>query len=419
MIDYFKNNILNIENKDKFFFIILSFFPLSLILGNTVINSFIVLSSISFFINFKENKFFFRNKIILFLFFFFISLSINIFFSQNPFNSYQRVIKIIFIIFFIIESLRIFDKYNFNQIKNIFIIWFTIFSIILFDCLFEIIFGFNLTGNKAMMDGRIASFFGEELIVGAFVHGFALFALSFLISQNQKNYILFLSILFILTVSFLIGERSNFIKLFICISLFSFIALKANYLYKILIVFSLAGIILIFLNFNENLKNRYYDQLSALFEKNGIEKFYKKSQYGAHKDAAIKIFKEYPVFGVGIKNFRHESGKPKYFNEEYSASIVRQSTHPHQIHLEFLSETGLFGYLSFLIFILSTLIISIKDYLINKNIFHLSGIIFVFSILIPLLPSGSFLSTFNSAIFWINFTIMAAFYKSFKFNNNL
>ena len=82
--------------------------------------------------------------------------------------------------------MRIFDKYNFNQIKNIFIIWFTIFSIILFDCLFEIIFGFNLTGNKAMMDGRIASFFGEELIVGAFVHGFALFALSFLISQNQK-----------------------------------------------------------------------------------------------------------------------------------------------------------------------------------------------------------------------------------------
>ena len=108
----------------------------------------------------------------------------------------------------------------------------------------------------------------------------------------------------------MIGERSNFIKLFICISLFSFIALKANYLYKILIVFSLAGIILNFLNFNENLKNRYYDQLSALFEKNGIEKFYKKSQYGAHKDAAIKIFREYPVFGVGIKNFRHESGKP-------------------------------------------------------------------------------------------------------------
>lgn len=418
MINYFKNNISIIQNKDKFFFLILSFFPLSLILGNTIINLFIVFSSISFLINFKENKFYFKNKIILLLSFFFITLLINIFFSQNPFNSSLRVIKIIFIIFFIIESLRIFEKYHFKQLKIIFIVWSVIFSITLIDCLFEIIFGFNLTGNKTIMQGRIASFFGEELVVGAFVHGFALFALSFLVSQNKKNYILFLSVLLILTISFLIGERSNFIKLFICISLFLFIAIKGNYFNKILVLLSLSGIILFFLNFNDNFKNRYYDQLNSLFEKNGIEKFYRNSQYGAHKDVALNIFKEYPFFGVGIKNFRHESGKPKYFNKEYSASVVRQSTHPHQIHLEFLSETGLFGYLSFLIFILSSLIISIKNYYKNRNIFHLSGIIFVFSILIPLLPSGSFLSTFNSGIFWANFAIMAAFSKNIKFNQS-
>ena len=75
-----------------------------------------------------------------------------------------------------------------------------------------------------MMNGRIASFFGEELIVGAFVW-ICIICIKFFIPKS-KNYILFLSILFILTVSFLIGERSNFIKLFICISLFSFIALR-------------------------------------------------------------------------------------------------------------------------------------------------------------------------------------------------
>ena len=120
------------------------------------------------------------------------------------------------------------------------------------------------------------------------------------------------------------------------------------------------------------------------------------------------------MFGVGIKNFRYESGKPKYYNEKYAATKIRQATHPHQIHLEFLSETGLFGYLSFLIFILSSLIVSFKNYLKNRNIFQLSGIIFIFSTLIPLLPSGSFLSTFNSGIFWINFIIMTAFYKKLK-----
>ena len=352
------------------------------------------------------------------LLFFFISLTVNTFFSQNLLNSYPRTIKIIFIIFFIIESLRIFDKYQFNTIKNIFIIWFVIFSVILFDCFFELVFGFNLTGNKSLLEGRIASFFGEELIVGAFVHGFALFALSFLISQNKKNHILYLSILIILTASFLIGERSNFVKLFICISLFSLIALKFNYLHKILILFSLTGIFFVFLNYNENYKNRYFYMFNALFEKNGIEKFYKNSQYGAHKDTALKIFEEYPIFGVGIKNFRYESGKPKYFNEEYTASHLRQATHPHQIHLEFLSETGLFGYISFLIFILSSLIISTNNYLKNKNVYQLSGIIFIFSTLIPFLPSGSFLSTFNSAIFWINFAIMAAFFKNIKLNKN-
>ena len=418
MINYFKNNISKIDNKDLFFFIILSFFPLSLILGNAIINLFIFCSFISFLMNFKEDKLYFKNKIILLLFFFLVSLSVNIFFSQYPSNSYQRVIKIIFIIFFIIEALRIFDKYHYNQIKNIFSIWFIVLSIIVIDCFIELIFGFNITGNKSYMDGRIASFFGKELVVGAFVHGFALYGLSFLISENKKNYILFLSILIILTISFLIGERSNFIKLFICTSLFSFIAIKANYFNKILILFSLTGIILIFLNFNESLKNRYYDQLGTLFEKNGIEKFYKNSQYGAHKDTALKIFKEYPIFGVGIKNFRYESGKQKYFNKEYTVSDRRQATHPHQIHLEFLSETGLFGYISFLIFILSSVIISTKSYLKNKNVFQLSGIIFIFSTLIPLLPSGSFLSTFNSSIFWINFTIMVAFYKNLKLNHN-
>ena len=50
----------------------------------------------------------------------------------------------------------------------------------------------------------------------------------------------------------------------------------------------------------------------------------------------------------------------------------------------------------------------------NRNIFQLSAIIYIFSIMIPLLPSGSFLSTFNSAIIWINFAIMVSLNKKLK-----
>ena len=136
---------------------------------------------------------------------------------------------------------------------------------------------------------------------------------------------------------------------------------------------------------------------------------YKASQYGAHYNVAYKIYKEFPIFGVGIKNFRYESNKDKYENIEYERTRHRQATHPHQIHLEILSETGTFGYLSFLIFILLSLFLSLKNYF--KNVFQLSGIIFVLTFLIFRLPSGSFFTTFSSGIFRVNYALMIAYIK--------
>jgi hypothetical protein len=45
---------------------------------------------------------------------------------------------------------------------------------------------------------------------------------------------------------------------------------------------------------------------------NGIISAIKETQYGAHFNTAIEIFKNYPVFGVGNKNFREECLKEKY-----------------------------------------------------------------------------------------------------------
>ena len=46
-------------------------------------------------------------------------------------------------------------------------------------------------------------------------------------------------------------------------------------------------------------------------------------------------------------------------NSNMETSNARQATHPHQIHLEFLSETGIFGYFCFISFILFCLFISL------------------------------------------------------------
>ena len=139
------------------------------------------------------------------------------------------------------------------------------------------------------------------------------------------------------------------------------------------------------------------------------------SQYGAHYNAAYKIFLDNPYFGIGIKQFRNESVKEKYKNKEYKWTDERSTTHPHQIHFEFLSETGLFGYLIFIIFISTSLYLSIKNYLIHKNLFQLVTILYVLVSLIPILPSGSFFSTFSSSLFWLNYAIMVSYIKKIKF----
>ena len=137
--------------------------------------------------------------------------------------------------------------------------------------------------------------------------------------------------------------------------------------------------------------------------------FIKNSQYGAHYNAAYKIYLAHPYFGIGIKNFRNESGDKKYDDLDHLHNTARWATHPHEIYYEFLSETGIFGFSCFIIFFLISISISIKNYLNYKNLYQLSGIIFVVVSLFPVLPSGSFLSTYTSSIFWLNYALMMGY----------
>ena len=51
---------------------------------------------------------------------------------------------------------------------------------------------------------------------------------------------------------------------------------------------------------------------------------------------------------------------------------------------------------------------STKLYLKKKDSLMLCGILFIISSLIPLLPSGSFFTTYGAALFWFN---LALFYQ--------
>ena len=396
--------------------ILFSIFPLAIIAGNLSINTSIILISLIFLISsiIKTSLLKGQKKILLLLGFFLISLLINLLFSNNFGLSSPRVIKFFFIIFFIVSFRFLVLNLEKNQINKIYKIWSIIFTIIIIDLIIEFFKGTNIIGLSSQMPGwRLASFTGMESVIGNYFYGFALITLAYFYQNiSNKKYLNLLLAIFFIIISLIIGERANFIKTFIIIICFIFLVYDFSLRSKIFSIVALISLVFIFINFNSSYKNRYFStHLLTILEKNGLSNYLQTSQYGAQYNVAIEIFKDNPVFGVGIKNYRIENLNSKYDDLKHKENRLRWGTHPHQIHLEILSETGLFGYSCFFIFVSLSIFFSIKSYLINKNIYQLSGILFILTSMLPLLPSGSFLSTYTSSIFWINYAIMIAYIK--------
>jgi len=408
-------NIFFPENKtifEKLLFFFFSIYPIAFLVGNFAINLIVSIIFIIFFCStlFKKVDLFKSNKFLIYLLLFlFISLLVNLYFSNNFYLSYPRVFKFILVIFFVLAFKQLLKSYNYDEINKLYKIWSIVFLIVIIDLIFELVFKSNILGFKSIIPGRLTSFTGKEMIIGHFFSAFALIILSYIyLNFKNKNLSLLVALSFII-LSFLIGERSNFIKTFIILSIFIFFTYETKLKFKLFFISLIVLLFISLLNFNNNYKVRYFNQLDKLFSKNGINNYLENSIYGAHYKVAQEIFKDNPLFGVGIKNFRVESFSKKYDNLEHKERNKRGNTHPHQIHYELLSETGLFGYLSFMTFIFFSLYFFYKSFKKHKNIYQFSGMLFVVVNLLPLLPSGSFFSTYSAGLFWINYSIMMGY----------
>jgi O-antigen ligase len=413
MINYFNSTLK--KEKDKTYLILLiftTFIPATLLMPSTILNAWTIIISTIFIANLcikKEYKIF-DNHFFYLLIFFWVSLIINLFFTSNLDNSILRALGFgKFIIFvYALKYVVTFNKFKYENL--IYKIWFIIFCIVTFDLLFQYIFGFNTLGFKSPWNVRLGGFLNQELKIGHYYYAFALLAISYFISIAKNKNTIYLLIILFLSTSLLIGERSNFIKMLLMIIFFILLFNYKNFLKKIIIFIISFLILVISVSQNEKLKYRFYDTIvQPIFDK-GITEYMSETQYGAHYKTAITIFKNYPYFGVGLKNFRNESPKDIY-EDKTTSNNVRVATHPHQLHLEFLSETGIFGYFSFLIFIIYSLFFSIKNYLTTKNRYQLASILFVIASMLPLIPSGSFFTSYGATIFWINYAIMISYQK--------
>ncbi len=396
------------------YFYLVSLLPISIIVGSSIslINVVIIIFIYSlFFLKDKHYNFLYKDNTIRLLFILFIYLILNSILSIDPIVGLNRNLGFIRLIFFFVAINYFF--YISKKNLRIFKIWTIFFIIFVFDVYLERFSGSNVFGwgtleidNIEQKFGtRVVSFFKDEPIAGAYLNGFILLISGYLVTAFKKNkttnlFLLFLFFIFLFSIIFT-GERSNSIKAIFGIILFFSMLDFINLRFKVIIFLILIGSIFLTISSSDYLKNRYYGQLyKQFFVKKDIN-FLNENIYIKLYKSGYNVFKNYPLFGVGNKNYQVETCSENAVKFDYFCT-----THPHQIYLEFLSEHGLIG----TIILLSIFFILIFKYLkliiLSKNYIQLGCFLYLLSTFLPLIPSGSFFTDFNITLFFINFSLM-------------
>ncbi len=412
-------------------YIPLFFFPLSFILGIVVAEIFALIFLLFLVFNFNQRKNFFDKKIII-LTLFSIYIAFNAMFQITDDLKYSSFFHLRYLLFSLAIFL-FFEKYskeNLNE-KIVHIFLFAL-SILLFDSLFQFIFGFNVLGNEIIAQ-RISSFFGDELILGSYLVRvlpiLIWYIYYFKINLNEKKllYIFFFAAYF--SVIYLSGERTS-IALFLIFFFLTIIFIKElkKIFIRSFIIFLVFIVSIIFFDYGKsNVTHRVfkktYQQVFQDEQKNTENKVIVDTRkhskikifstdHQGHLILAKKLFLDNLVFGTGPKGFRHHCRKINYNSE-----IGICSTHPHNILAQISSELGIIGIIFFSIFF----IFLIKQFfhiafIKTKNNHHYAFLVAslgIFINLFPFLPSGNLFNNWISLFIYFNLGLYLVSNKKF------
>jgi O-antigen ligase len=390
------------NNLEKNFFTIsFSIFPILLIAGSFLSNFYLTLISVYFFyFCIKKNYMVWKkNYLVYYLLTFYIYLLINSIFAEDILLSIKRTLPylrfFIFVLFF-----KILIENNFINLKKILFFWIIILVIISLDMFYQSITGYNITGYSTGHPLRNSSFFFDELKAASLLVGFSFISISYFLEKKYyyKALILLSIFLFACLIS---GERSNLIRYVLIFSCVFFLIIKSiNLKQKIsvllILIIPITGAL--YLNGDKIYERFFLDSISYSNDQN-LKNIYKNSRYGAHAMTSVNILKDNFFIGVGNKNFRKVC--KNYQKQLISDGFINGcSTHPHQTYYEFLSEHGLIGTLIILSVIFGIIIKKIRED--NLSIINLMALMFILNIFIPILPTGSFFTSYSSTLFWIN-----------------
>ena len=422
----------NIKEKILIVFpsLLISLIPITLISGPFLSDLSVVIVSIFFLVNIfinKEYKFL-NNKFFKFFIIFFSYIVFNSIIKYYDIHSLRSSLGYLRFGLFFMGVFYFLEKKP-QIIKWLFFVFVFCFIILIFDGFLQYFLKTNFF-NITFEEGRITSLFGSEHILGSYLSRlFPIFlGITFLLYKEKKQYILFISVLFILIeiLIFLSGERSAFFfntlaALFVIIMLKDF---KKIRFFSLMISIFLIFIITIY---DDSAKKRIWDQTinQIGFNSNNLNLF--SEGHESHYKSAYKMFEDNKIMGIGIRNFRNFCNERKYRisykniivpHQVYHQSSCR--THPHNTYVQLLSETGVIGF-SFIIFILF--------YFIYKNFYHLFSAVknkqyyfkdfevcLMAAMLIsiwPLVPTGNFFNNWLSIIYYFP---IGFFLWSFKKN---
>ena len=396
----YQNNLIHILS---YFLILL---PIFLITGPFLSDLTVSILAISSFF-FLRNKKYYNNYFFLIFILFWILILISSLLSETKILSLKSSFFYFRFCFFSLFIWWILEK-NKNFLKKIYLVLFFSFLLIIFDSIFQYFNGYNIFNMKIIHSNRISSFFGDELKMGGFMMRLfpLLMALSFFFFKKKHEKYLFLWIILIIFVQltiFLSGERTSFFLFNISIILFLLflnnfnktrISLLLIYLIAILTLFSIES------PFKKRILNLTINQIQI--DQSGKPKYIFSQQYHEHYLSAWKIFIDNKLLGTGPKSFREICKK-----KEYNFSSLTCSTHPHNIPLQLLAETGIFGFIFYLILniiiwfnLFKNLFSKIfykKEYL---NNFQISLLINILILIWPLSPSGNLFNNWLSVIIY-------------------
>ena len=410
------------SNNSKFFFNTLPFIltlclPFFLVTGPFLSDLSISICCIIFLINSYKNKLIKYYKIFFVKFFIVFNLILicSSVISDYPLFSIKSSLFYFRFGLFALSVWYLIDT-NKNFIKFFFISILITFVILTLDGYFQYIFNKDLIGlipHKDFHSVRISSFFGSELILGSYMSRlfplfFGLFVFYFY--NKKKNlyfflfYFLFLLIYFLV---FLTGERTAF---FIINFLIIYILFFINCFKKITIFF-FSFLLLIFafiLYLKPDVGNRVIKYTFSQFKKQK-EVILFSSMHTGHYKTGIKMFLDNKIFGIGPNNFRKMCNEKKYITKAYADSgdiqLSACATHPHNIYVQLLAETGILGFGLILSLYLHFMYLLIKNFL---NKYFLKTIDFKMSILggfiitlFPLIPSGNFFNNYINIIYYL------------------